>query len=942
MSQRPRSRKPRSNGYAPHLPGQELQASILEGIFAQNHILLAYLDRDFNFVMVNRAYAEADARAPGDFIGKNHFDFYPHAENEAIFRRVIATGTPHFEMAKPFVYARSWAGGTTYWDWSLVPVKDKGGNIIGVVLALNNVTAHMHALQLIRRSEERYRQLTEQAADGILVCERSGRLLAVNSQLCNLLQYTRTDLLSRALQDLLPPRDGDGGDDICSIINTGPELQQDRLIRRDGELIPVEINANTLPDGRIQAIVRDIRARREQERDLRLKNSALESSLTAIAFADLHGRLTYVNRALTELYGYTAAELLGQPVLLLTADPDEGAQALAAAAEGRWAGELRGRRKNGRIIHTYVTAHVVRDENGAPVCLMGSVTDITEQRAAAAEMSKLSRALEQTADMVLITDRSGIIEYVNPAFERIAGYRREQALGQRPNILKSGKQSERFYSAMWETIRKGKVFSGVLINRRYDGSEYFEEKTITPLKDDRGEITHYISTGRDISDRILVQERLHRLAHHDVLTELPNRLLFTERLKQAMALARRHRHKVAVMFLDLDRFKVINDTLGHDVGDSVLQALSQRLVATVRTEDTVARLGGDEFAIIVERVACADEPRQIAGKLLRALELPFQLGEREFYVTTSIGISMYPEHGADAQTLIKHADTAMYWAKSQGRNTYQYYADQPAGGALERLTLETELRRALERRAFHLEYQPQVNLHSGNLTGLEALLRWEHPALGVIAPARFIAVAEEIGLGGALGVWTLDQVCAQIRRWIDAGYTPPRVAINVSARQFRQPELVDIMRGALDEYGLNGNDLEIEITEGALLENLDVTKRTLHALKDLGAQLSVDDFGTGYSSLSYLQQFPLDTLKVDRSFVQHIGSDAHGAAIPRAVIALGHSLDLGVLAEGVETETQREWLLREGCDRAQGYLFARPLPPEKAGLLLETRCVVRA
>lgn len=936
-----RSRKPRSKGNAP-LTSQELQARILEGIFAQNHILLAYLDREFNFVMVNRAYAEADAKAPRDFVGKNHFEIYPHRENEIIFRRVVMTGEPHFEMAKPFVYARSAERGTTYWDWSLVPVKDDRDEVIGVVLALNEVTAHMHALQLIRRSEERYRQLMEQAADGILVCERTGRLLAVNSQLCHLLQYTRTDLLSRSLHELLPPRDRGDDDDVGALLCAGAELNQRRLIRRDGELVPVEINANALPDGRIQAIVRDISVRRAQERDLRLKNSALESAMTAIAFADLQGRLTYVNRALTELYGYTPEELLGQCVLFLAADPQEGAEALAAAKQGRWAGELRGRHKDGRILHTYVTSHLVTDEDGEPVCLMGSIMDITERRAAEAQMSKLSRALEQTADMVLITDRNGTIEYVNPAFERITGYGRETVLGQRPNVLKSGKQSDNFYRTLWETVQKGEVFSDVLINRRYDGSEYFEEKTITPLKDDRGEITHFISTGRDISDRIQVQERLHRLAHHDALTELPNRLLFTERLKQAMAVARRHRRKVAVMFLDLDRFKIINDTLGHDVGDSVLQALGKRLVATMRVEDTVARLGGDEFAIIVEHVSSAEEPRQIAAKLLRALEMPFQLGDREFYITTSIGISMYPEHGDDAQTLIKHADTAMYWAKSQGKNTYQYYTDQPGIGALERLTLETEVRRALERRAFYLEYQPQVDLRSGKLTGMEALLRWQHPHMGVIPPTRFIAVAEEIGLGGALGIWTLDQVCAQIRHWLNDGYTPPRIAVNLSARQFREPELVDVMRDSLENYGLQGNNLEIEITEGALLENLDVTKRTLHALKDLGTHLSVDDFGTGYSSLSYLQQFPLDTLKVDRSFVRHIGSDAHGAAIPRAVIALGHSLDLGVIAEGVETELQREWLTQEGCDRAQGYLFARPLAPEAARAMLETRRVARA
>jgi diguanylate cyclase (GGDEF)-like protein/PAS domain S-box-containing protein len=552
--------------------------------------------------------------------------------------------------------------------------------------------------------------------------------------------------------------------------------------------------------------------------------------------------------------------------------------------------------------------------------------DTSERRHAEAEMRKLSNALSQTADSVVITDRDGMIEYVNPAFERVTGYGAAEVIGRRTNVVKSGNHDARFYRRLWETILRGEVFRDVLVNRRKDGSLYYEEKTITPIRDAAGETTHFVSTGKDITDRIQTEERLNYLAYYDTLTGLPNRTLLAERARQAIAEANRHDRLVAVMFLDLDRFKLINDTLGHEVGDVLLKSVAERLRAAVRPGDTVARLSGDEFTIVLADVAHVDDVARVVQKLQDRLADPFHVAGRELYVSASIGITLHPFDDGSLDGLLRNADTAMYHAKECGRNNFQFYTAEMNERARRRLALELALRHALANRELSLVYQPQRDLASGAITGVEALLRWQHPELGSIPPAEFIPLAEDTGLIVPIGEWVLREACAQARTWQAAGARELMVGVNLSARQFQHSALLEQVRRALADSGLPARCLDLELTESMLVHEVEANLEIMRQLSGLGVLFSMDDFGTGYSSLAYLKRFPIATLKVDRTFVRDIPADPEDTAIVQAIIAMAKSLDIRVIAEGVETAEQLEFLCAHGCDGVQGYYVSEPLP----------------
>lgn len=579
---------------------------------------------------------------------------------------------------------------------------------------------------------------------------------------------------------------------------------------------------------------------------------------------------------------------------------------------------------DGRAVAVLRSAVTLVDADEAVI--VEAFIDIADRKHAQREMEKLSRALAQTADSVIITRPDGVIEYVNPAFEQTTGHRREELVGQTPRIVKSGRHDQAFYQRLWRTIRGGEIFREVFVNRRKNGEIYYEEKTITPLKDADGRITHFISTGKDISERMEIQERLQYLAHHDTLTDLPNRFLFIEHVKQAIALGPRKQSLMAVLFLDLDRFKLINDTLGHSVGDDAIRLAGERINRALRRGDMVARLGGDEFAILLQDLASADDIPRVIQHIQSALAQPMTLQDRDFYMSSSIGVSLYPHDGNDPQTLLRNADSAMYRAKEQGRNTYRFYSAEMSTKAFERLTLETSMRRALERGDFELVYQPQVDLASGRPFGVEALLRWRHAELGIVSPTQFIPLAEETGLIVEIDEWVLHTVATQLAAWRATDLPRFSASVNLSGRSFVTPGLPQRITKILGELSVPAAALELEITEGVIMHGGEANLRVLESLKEQGLQLAIDDFGTGYSSLSYLKRFSIDVLKIDQSFVRDIVHDPDDAAIVNAVIALARSLKLKVIAEGVETDEQRAFLRNHGCTFAQGYLFARPLP----------------
>jgi diguanylate cyclase (GGDEF)-like protein/PAS domain S-box-containing protein len=556
------------------------------------------------------------------------------------------------------------------------------------------------------------------------------------------------------------------------------------------------------------------------------------------------------------------------------------------------------------------------------------------------ELRKLSLAIEYSSSMVVITDTAGYIEYCNPAFCKVTGYSRAEVIGNPISILKSGFTTPSAYQDLWNTLTQGKAWEGEFLDRKKNGDLYWAMEYMAPMRDELGLVTHYVAVSHDITDLKNSEETIKRLAFYDPLTELPNRALFKERLEQALYYAKRSGTLFAVMYLDLDRFKYINDTLGHVFGDKLLIAVGRRLSGVLREGDTVARLGGDEFAIILPGLDQPENAGTVAESITRAMNQPFEVAGYNLFVTASIGISLYPLNHVEIEQLIKMADTALYKVKDSGRNNYEYYSDISNAMTVEHLSLETSLRYAVERHELAVHYQPKFELADERLCGLEALLRWRHPTLGPIPPDRFIPIAEETGLISAIGEWVVRDVCRQIKTWEKDGIRLP-VAVNLSARQFREKKLLATIDAILAETGVDPAYLEFEITETTVMNNPEQTVNILREMKTRGLKLSIDDFGTGYSSLSHLKRFPVDALKIDRSFVRDIDSDQDDASIVRAVIVLAHSLGLAVIAEGVETREQLAFLREQQCDQVQGFWFGPALPAgelaEKFGGPLRTR-----
>ena len=779
--------------------------------------------------------------------------------------------------------------------------------------------------QLVAASGTCWRTLTQHSPNHIMLLDGAGVILFIN--------YTVTGLdidkvIGTSVYDYLS-KDAAAIARACyeKVFSTGKPDQFEISYSDPTGVTHVFENLvyPLIENDQIVAIIndaRDITQLRQQQANLEQKhallNTVVSQSPIIIWAIDNEGTFTLSEGKGLEILGLQPGKVVGQSLFDLYRDSPDVVRNCRQALQGdQVTGVVHAA---GRIYHA--SYNPTKDAHGVVTGVIGVANDITDLQEVEAQMHILSSALEQTADMVLITDVHGIIEYINPAFETTTGYSRDDVIGNKPNLLHSGKHDTQFYQRLWETILRGDVFNDVFINARKDGSIYYEEKTITPIRNQQNEITHFVSTGKDISERMRVQERLHYMAHHDALTKLPNRTLFMDRLRQAMARAHWHKRLIAVMFLDLDRFKTINDSLGHHIGDQLLVQLTQRLSSGVRAGDTIARFGGDEFAVLLDDIASEKDISQLAKKVLDTMIPAFVIQGREFFMTASIGVSIFPNDGEEPETLLRNADVAMYRAKDLGRNNYQFYSNEMSARAFERLTLENSLRHALKRMEFSLLYQPQIEVKTRRIVGVEALLRWQHPELGLILPSDFVPLLEESGLIVEVGDWVLQTALEQATLWHSAGYDFLKVSINLSGRQFNNPDFIPSLQATVQQAGLNPQKIELELTESMLMRNASKTINALTTLHQLGINIAVDDFGTGYSSLNYLRRFPITTLKIDRSFIRDVIEDSDDRAITTAIIVMAQSLNLVVIAEGVETEAQTIFLQSLDCHQIQGNVFS--------------------
>ncbi|WP_161884162.1 sensor domain-containing protein [Deinococcus alpinitundrae] len=801
----------------------------------------------------------------------------------------------------------------------------------------------------LKRRQARFRSLIVNSWDLITVLDAAGVILYDSPSLQSILGYLETERLGRNLTAFLHPEDLWAFQCGLQALETEPGQPWQavcRVRRADGAWCWLEaVWINKLGDGNLRGIVvnaRDVTEHKQLEAELAEERHLFRSLLAAIPdgvyFKDTESRFTHVSLGLAhflgierpeDLQGKTDFDFMPRELALALREDEQRIMTTREAQIGQIDRVKRGDGR-GRWISSSKVPLV--NPQGEVTGIIGISRDVHRIKQAEQALSKerdfTNAVLEVVGSLVIVLDRHGVILRFNRACEELTGYSAQEVLGQTFRSLFLLPEEQEIVGATFNLLASGD-FPNSLENHWLTRSG--EKRLIawknTALEDECGKVEFIIATGQDVTEQRQATEVLAYQAHHDALTGLPNRSLFLDRLERALAAARRHGDKLAVAFVDLDRFKLVNDTLGHAAGDELLRAVAQRLRGCLREVDTVSRMGGDEFLLLLPGVRSISEASRVARKVISSLAPAFEVVGRELFVTASVGLSLYPLDAPDAQNLLSHADQAMYQAKEAGKNAFRVFSTEQPDDLQERFALEGELRQAVQRSELELHYQPLIEISSGRVRGVEALLRWHHPRLGLVSPATFIPIAEESGLiVSPVGEWVLTEACRQNAAWQRAGLAPFQVSVNVSALQFDREDFVEMVAAALDSNGLEGRWLELELTETLVMRRVSESARQLARLRALGVSIAIDDFGTGHSSLAYLQQLPIDTLKIDRSFVLGLDASLVGGTHPliQAVIAMGHALGLAVVAEGVETEVQLQWLGQEGCDLAQGFLLARP------------------
>ncbi|MEB0044587.1 MULTISPECIES: EAL and GGDEF domain-containing protein [unclassified Pseudomonas] len=850
--------------------------------------------------------------------------------------------------------------------WLVLRLPEEQHDYKSVILSINDITSRkLIELSLLER-EGFWSDVVRTVPDHLYVQDViSQRMIFSNHHLGQTLGYNRSELHQMGeyfWEILLNPEDADyyhRSRQTQRYAGYSQLLQcQLRFRHRDGKWRRFDIREQALARDkndqvtRIIGVAKDITEQIEASESLRdseRRYRMLAESISDVIFStDRKMTLNYVSPSVYAVLGYDVDWVFQNGWQSTIANPQQlsGISALMdriskALDKPEQLALLRNQvqtqlylfdclRADGRKIPIELRLVLVWDEHGAFEGVLGVGRDISQQRRAEKDLRMAATVFEHSTSAILITDPAGYIVQANEAFSRVSGYAVEQVLDQLPNMLTVDEQQDAHLRYVLKQLHQNNTWEGEVWLKRRSGEHYPAWVGITAVLDDEGDLASYVCFFSDISERKASEQRIHRLAYYDALTHLPNRTLFQDRLHTALQSAERQKSWVVLMFLDLDRFKPINDSLGHAAGDRMLKEMAIRLLGCVDDDDTVARMGGDEFTLLLQprinREVALNRAINVAEQILASLVKPFVLEGREFFVTASIGIALSPQDGNELSQLMKNADTAMYHAKERGKNNFQFYQADMNASALERLELESDLRHALEQDEFVLYYQPQFSGDGKRLTGAEALLRWRHPRRGLVPPGDFIPVLEELGLVVDVGDWVISEACRQLKAWHLAKVRVPKVSVNISARQFSDGQLGTRIATILRETGLPPACLELELTESILMREVSEAMQILAGLKNLGLSIAVDDFGTGYSSLNYLKQFPIDVLKIDRTFVDGLPSGEQDAQIARAIIAMAHSLNLAVIAEGVETHEQLEFLREHGCDEVQGYLFGRPMP----------------
>ena len=920
---------------------------LLESILRNIPLAIFWKDRDLRYVGCNDHFA----RDRGDgtresIIGKTIHDIAADRdEADAVTKadgEVLHSGIAKVNVETTQIQAE---GRERVILHSKVPLRDAADEVTGILGIYADITDRKRAENALQESEARLRLILESASIGIGVDLLDGRTIQANPALQRLLGYSAEELLERHFTEYTHPdyagRDAKLFKEMVAGKRSSYQIEK-RYIRKDGAVVWGRLTRALFSgeDGDPRyalGMVEDITERKQAEEALRESEERLRAIIdhmpATVVLKDTQGRILLANKDFLHRNGLrrhqtrnkTAFDL--QPSELARTITSHEKIVLKSGAPREF--ELDLVHPDGQKETLLQIRFPIFGADGDVTGIGGIGLDVTEQRQMTENIGKLSRAVEQSPASVIILDTRGDIEYVNPKFVEMTGYAPFEVTGQTLRLLESGNGHADGYDELWDHLVEGRAWQGELHSRRKTGELYWEYASVSPLKTPEGVISHFVAVNEDITLRKQYERRLLHQATHDEVTGLPNRMLAFDRLGQAVARARRYDHKVGVLLIDLDRFKLINDTLGHPVGDRALKMSGERIRQCLREEDTLARVGGDEFTVVLPGLGGAMDVDRVATKILEAFAHPLTINGQELFLTPSMGITIWPDDGNDPETLVRNADAAMYQAKEMGRNNARFFTRELDEQARARTRIETQLRHALDRSELSLHYQPILDLRVGEVVRAEALLRWTNQKLGKVPPAQFVPIAEEIGLIVPIGEWVMARACQEAKAWQVPDRCPLGVSVNVSIRQFRDSSFLDMVMRCLESTGLPPELMEIEITESFLMADMPEVTKLLQALKDLGIRISVDDFGTGYSSLSYLQRFPVDTLKIDQSFVRSLGGNSENVGLIKAIITMAKSLHLEVVAEGVETRQQASFLSALGCHFVQGNYFGPAIPPEE-------------